>query len=53
MQDPEYLRIVEEFAEDQAALDTAFSHAWYVLLRGLAVVGYRTHSPDPSFHISG
>jgi len=28
VQDPEYLRIVEEFAEDQAALDTAFSYAW-------------------------
>jgi len=28
LQDPEYLAIVEEFADDQAALDVAFSNAW-------------------------
>lgn len=37
--DPEYKKIVETFAKDQAALDTAFSHAWYKLMtRGMGPV---------------
>lgn len=32
MQDPNYLEIVQTFANDQAALDRAFAAAWYKLL---------------------
>ncbi|CAM9577557.1 unnamed protein product [Ectocarpus fasciculatus] len=32
LMDPEYLAIVEEFASNQEALDTAFSNAWYKLV---------------------
>ncbi|GMF14099.1 unnamed protein product [Phytophthora lilii] len=31
LHDPSYLKISQEFAADQAALDEAFSHAWYKL----------------------